>query len=106
MWDINIGQLLLRYRSRYEIVASILKSCSGGVKKTKIMYGATLSYTQLKEYLPSLERSALVIHDEEKQLYKLTGKGLHFLNSFDEIDELMLERESVTLMEEIRPLAK
>jgi predicted transcriptional regulator len=96
----------LGYRSRYEIVASILKSCSGGVKKTKIKYGATLSYAQLKEYLPSLERSRLVIHDEEKQSYRFTEKGLHFLNSFDEIDELLLRQESETLAEEIRPLAK
>ena len=96
----------MHYRSRYEIVASILRSCSGGVKKTKIMYGATLSYAQLKEYLPGLEKSGLITHNSDSQLYHLTEKGMHFLNSFEDIDELLVGEGVDRLPEQIKPIVK
>ena len=102
----SVGQSFLRYRSRYEIVACILRTCSGGVKKTKIMYGATLSYAQLKEYLPGLEKSGLIKHDSESQLYRLTEKGIHFLNSFDDIDSLLIGEEQTPIEAQLRAIAK
>ncbi|MFI5419337.1 MAG: winged helix-turn-helix domain-containing protein [Nitrososphaerales archaeon] len=98
--------ILLRYRSRYEIVASILRACNAGVKKTKIMYGAALSYAQLKEYLPRLEKSGLIACDARSQLYFLTDKGMHFLNSFDEIDGLLIASQPFQVAEELRPIVK
>ena len=44
----------MKYRSRTEIVSNILNAANGGTTKTKIMYRAFLSYTQLKEYLSVL----------------------------------------------------
>ncbi len=41
----------MKYRSRTEIVNSILNAANGGATKTKIMYNAFLSYNQLKDYL-------------------------------------------------------
>jgi len=70
------------------------------------MYGATLSYAQLKEYLPELEKSGLIAHDTTTQLYHLTQKGMHFLNSFNEIDELLIDEHPGAVREEIRPVAK
>jgi predicted transcriptional regulator len=40
----------MKYRSRTEIVGSILDATNGGATKTKIMYKAFLSFNQLKEY--------------------------------------------------------
>jgi predicted transcriptional regulator len=44
----------MKYRSRTELVSMMLDAANGGATKTKIMYSAFLSYTQLKEYLSVL----------------------------------------------------
>ncbi len=70
------------------------------------MYGATLSYAQLKEYLPGLEKSGLIAHNSDSQLYHLTEKGMHFLNSFEDIDELLVGESPERAAEQIEPLVK
>jgi predicted transcriptional regulator len=51
----------MKYRSRTEIVCNILDATNGGgATKTKIMYKAFLSYTQLKEYLSVLTENNLI----------------------------------------------
>ncbi len=50
----------MKYRSRTEIVANILDAANGGATKTKIMYKAFLSYTQLKEYFSILIENNLI----------------------------------------------
>ena len=57
----------MKYRSRTEIVSSILDAANGGVTKTKIMYIAFLSYTQLKEYLSILIENNLIEYLEGNQ---------------------------------------
>jgi predicted transcriptional regulator len=44
----------MKYRSRTDIVATILDIANDGSTNTKIMYKAYLSYAQLKEYLSIL----------------------------------------------------
>jgi len=41
----------VKYRSRTDIIAMILQAVINGATKTRIMYGAYLSYAQVKEYL-------------------------------------------------------
>jgi len=53
------------------------------------MYGAYLSYTQLKEYLSFVQERGLLAYDEELQVYRLTPKGLHFLNTYEEVKEIV-----------------
>lgn len=79
----------MKYRSRTEIVAMILQSARSGVTKTKIMYKAYLSYTQIKEYLAFLQENDLIKYEPGDQLYKITEKGLQFLGAYDEISELV-----------------
>ena len=51
----------MRNRSRTEIVAMVLDAANGGGEtKTKIMYIAFLSYTQLNEYLSILIENNLI----------------------------------------------
>ena len=58
----------MNYRSRTEIVVTILEAANGGATKTKIMYKAFLSYNQLKEYLIMLiEMTLLTILKELKR---------------------------------------
>ena len=81
--------MIVKYRSRTEIVAMILQAASAGATKTKIMYKAYLSYTQVKEYLTFLQDNELVKYEQGEQLYKITQKGVKFLHSYDEISELV-----------------
>ncbi len=67
--------MIVKYRSRTEIVAMILEAANGGATKTKIMYKAFLSYVQLKEYLSVLIENNLLEYLDGTQTYKTTEKG-------------------------------
>jgi predicted transcriptional regulator len=79
----------MKYRSRTEIVSMILDSASAGATKTKIMYKAYLSYTQLKEYLSYMESNELIKYEEGSQLYRITEKGRKVMHLYDEIGEMV-----------------
>jgi predicted transcriptional regulator len=78
-------------RSRLSIIADVLDVARGGVPKTKIMYGASLSFAQLKEYLPFLLDANLLeaVENPKKRSYKTTNKGLQYLQCYMEIGELL-----------------
>jgi predicted transcriptional regulator len=76
-------------RSRTEIVSNILDAANEGTTKTKIMYIAFLSYTQLNEYLSILIENNLIEYMDGTQTYKTTEKGLNFLKIHNEIGELL-----------------
>jgi predicted transcriptional regulator len=71
----------MRYKSRDEIIGSILQSAASGkgVTKTKIMYSSFLSYPQLLYYLDLLISEDLLGYDSENKVYKTKQKGLEFL---------------------------
>ena len=79
----------MKYRSRTEIAATILESVRCGTTKTKIMYKAYLSYTQLKEYLKFLQDKELMEYEEGSQVYRITDRGVQFLRAFEEITNLV-----------------
>ncbi len=79
----------MKYRSRTEIVAMILDAVRTGATKTKIMYKAYLSYTQVKEYLTFLQDNQLIAYEEGTQLYRISEKGYKFIHSYNEISELV-----------------
>lgn len=79
----------MKYRSRTEIVGIILEIASRGATKTKIMYDAYLSYTQLTEYLSFLTENKLIKRQEGTELYRLTEKGHRFYLKCREIDEMI-----------------
>lgn len=79
----------MKYRSRTEIVAMILQSTRTGATKTKIMYKAYLSYSQLVEYLTYLKQNQLIALIEGTELYRPTEKGLKFLNMSVELSEMV-----------------
>ena len=79
----------MKNRSRYEVIAAILKSAGRDETRTKIMYKAFLSYAQLKEYLSVLIENNLLEYLEGSHIYKTNEKGLNFLKMHNEIAELL-----------------
>ncbi len=64
-------------RSEMEIIATILDITKQGVKKTKILYKANLSYVQLKNYVSFLLEKGLL--ENIGNMYSTTKKGRLFL---------------------------
>ncbi|HEX2615286.1 MAG TPA: winged helix-turn-helix domain-containing protein [Nitrososphaera sp.] len=79
----------MKYRSRTDIVATILDAANGGATKTRIMYKAYLSYAQLKEYLSVLTESGLLDYEEGELKYRTTEKGIRFMSTYDQIGQMV-----------------
>lgn len=81
----------MKNRSRYEVIAAILKSAGREETRTKIMYKAMLSNDQCKIYLESLLHSGLiqVTNAGNKMVYRITQKGSKFLTCYDQMRLLL-----------------
>jgi len=67
----------------------VLKAAKNGVKKTHIMYKASLSFDQLKQYLNALKKENLIT--EESGIWKTTEKGLHVIEACELCQRLLEE---------------
>jgi len=78
-------------RNRYPIIAQILVIARHGVSKTQIMYGANLSFAELKAYLPFLIKLKLIetTKKDEKVIYKTTPRGARYIERYEEIRRLL-----------------
>lgn len=76
----------MKYRSRTDIVSQILEAANGGSTKTKIMYKAYMSYSQLKEYLAVLMENGLLEHVPTENIYKTTDKGIKFMKAYENLE--------------------
>ena len=79
----------MKYRSRTDIVSSILEAANGGTTKTKIMYKAYLSYAQMKEYVSVLVETGLLEYVEGEGTFRTTQKGLEYLKRYEEMGQLV-----------------
>ena len=79
----------MKYRSRTDIIAMILQAAINGATKTRIMYGAYLSYAQVKEYLSFLMEKDLIRYEEGSAIYKLTQKGVQLLRVYEDISDMI-----------------
>jgi predicted transcriptional regulator len=80
----------MKYRSRTDIIVSMLEAARHGVTKTKIMYSSYLSSYQLRTYLELVISNGLLAYDSAKERYRTTEKGLRLLELHDSIDKLEL----------------
>ncbi len=82
-------------RDKLYIVAEILEIARDGSLKTQIMYRANLSFTQLNDYLRFMLKINLLeqVLENDKQIYRATGKGVDFLQRYREINELLKSEE-------------
>src|SRR5207342_3484726 len=80
----------MKYRDKTEIITLMLRSASkqNGAFKTRIMYDAFLSFSQLEVYFPLLLRNGLLKDGEIKKTYKITEKGLHILELCDSLNHM------------------
>lgn len=80
-----------RGRDRLFILAEIIETALDGAVKTNIMYKANLSFAQLNEYIKVLLdlRCLEIIENDGRTIYKTTPKGLVFLQSYREIQDLL-----------------
>jgi predicted transcriptional regulator len=84
----------LKYRSRADISSEILKVADMGASKTKIMYGAYLSFAQLKEYLKMLVDNGMLVFDEKTTLYWTTDVGRNFIRTYERVDRMFEKRHA------------
>jgi predicted transcriptional regulator len=83
--------LFVRYRSRDQIIGSILQSAAAneGITKTKMMYSSFLSYSQLLDYLSFMLSNELLEYNSAERTYKHAAKGSEFLELNNRIANLL-----------------
>ena len=80
----------MKYRSRIDIISQILDASNGGgATRGRMVYKAFLSYDQLKESLIALIENDLLLHDRNTQTFKTTEKGLRFLHTYNQMDDMI-----------------
>jgi predicted transcriptional regulator len=81
----------MRYRDRIDIISLILEAANGDndATMTKIMYKAFLSHGQLKGLLKILTDYDLLRYDFVRHTFKTTEKGLRFLKTYTQMDQMM-----------------
>lgn len=84
----------MKYRSRTDIITAILGTAEGGATKTRLMYGAFLSYSQMKEYLEFLLAKNLISYEEGTGTYRPTEDGMNLLRTFEGINQLITVTDS------------
>jgi predicted transcriptional regulator len=86
----------MKYRSRLGIASNILQVAqAGNATKTRLMYGAFLSFAQINEYLAFLVTNGLIIRNDDTRVYALTEKGMRFLHIYADIATLIPLNEPV-----------
>jgi predicted transcriptional regulator len=83
---------VMRYRSRTDIIVSILEAARLGETKTKIMHSSFLSSHPLRTYLEIVISNGLLAYDSTKGRYRTTEKGLRLLDLYNNVGRLELPR--------------
>ena len=96
-----------RHRKEEQIVADMLATIFDGTKKTRIMYGANLSYALTVKYLKRLRDCGLVQHDDKYKSYRLTHAGKNYLKEYSKYKTIQEQAlAQISLFEEKRGLLK
>jgi predicted transcriptional regulator len=82
--------IAMKYRSRTDIIVTMLEAARIGQTKTKIMYSSFLSSHQLRPYLELVVSNGLLAYDSTKGRYRTTEKGLRLLDLYDTVGRLEL----------------
>ena len=83
----------MRNRANLEIVYDILsfvRNRPEGAKPTHILYRANLSPALLNQYLGMMIGDGLIkkVEEKNKAVYKITKKGLNFLEKLKAVDKM------------------
>jgi predicted transcriptional regulator len=93
----------MRYRSRIELMSQILEAVNGDdhATKTRIMYKASLSHVQLKEYLSILTENDFLDYDFDTRTYKTTGRGHMFLEIYNQLGVMVNGEQLQHLLQQL-----
>lgn len=80
--------------TRLDIVRQILEvantgSGGDGATKNRLMYEVSLSPAQLNEYLIILTERDLIHYDRQTYTLRITEKGLRFLKTYKQMDDMI-----------------
>lgn len=81
-----------RRRSDIEIIADMLRVGKNGAGKTKIMYHADMSYSQIQKYLGFLSSQGFIVRVRTVNpsvTYQVTKSGLELLKSIDNVTDML-----------------
>ncbi len=81
-----------RRRSDIEIIADMLKIGENGAGKTKIMYSANMSYSQIQKYLGYLMSQGFISKMQmgnPSVTYQVTESGLKLLELITNLKEML-----------------
>jgi predicted transcriptional regulator len=80
-----------RRRSEVQILIDILNISLKGVKVTRLMYQANLSYFTLRKYLTATQNQGLIekIIKEDSLMYCTTEKGKLVLKKLEDVTEAL-----------------
>ena len=80
----------MKHRTKEEITALILEAITHTNRATQtiIMYKSYLTHVQLKQFLSSLVEKGLIEYHKEDRLYTITQKGMHFLEVYNQLNQL------------------
>jgi len=85
-------QKLPKYRSQMRIYVDIMRVIqreNNRAKPTRILYGANLSHDRLVKYLEELKGLGVIEEvggGDDERFYRLTQKGIEFLNEFRSVE--------------------
>ena len=84
-------------RDRLHIMAEIIEATKESQLKTRIMYNANLSFSQVNEYLSFLTKKGFLrVHVENgKKFYEATAKGNQYIENYREMSNLLKQREPI-----------
>ena len=75
-----------------EIYATLLESVAAehkGIAVTRLMYSSRLSHYQLTSHLRVLLNHSLLEYDEQEKVYKITTRGLQFIELYTKMAEML-----------------
>ena len=80
-------------RDRVSIIAAILEVSAQGASKTRIMFGANLSFSMLEKYLEVVLTSDFVRLEDSK--YYLTERGRQYLKQYKQFETRYVEAQKL-----------
>ena len=81
-----------RRRSNIEIIADMLRAGENGAGKTRIMYSANMSYSQIQKYLDFLVNQGFISKVDvgyPTVTYQVTESGLELLQLIDNVTDML-----------------
>jgi len=81
--------ITVQNRSELKIIAEILSLCKHPERKTRIIYGANLSWETSEKYLHQLLSLGLLEVHHSPIKYVTTRKGFGFLEKWKELEEFL-----------------